>query len=46
MPLPIPRKEEKESEFISRCMNDEVTRREYPDGKQRVAICFSQWRKK
>lgn len=46
MPLPIPHKGELESKFIGRCMNDEVARREFPDHQQRIAVCFSQWRKK
>jgi len=49
MPLPIPRggdNPEKESEFIGRCMDDDIMRKEYPDSKQRIAVCYSQWRRK
>ncbi len=45
MPLPSPRKGEKQSDFISRCMSDPLMKREYTDIKQRVAICHNQWRK-
>jgi len=41
MPLPTRRKGEKKQAFISRCMGDPVTNREFPDQKQRAAICHS-----
>lgn len=44
MPLPIPTAEEKEKDFIGRCMGDGVMNKEYPDGKQRTAVCYSQFR--
>src|SRR3972149_446936 len=44
MPMPEPRTEEKEANFIVRCMGDEVMVGEYPDEKQRVAVCNIQWR--
>jgi len=43
MPIPRPYKNEKQDEFISRCMADEVMVKEYQDGKQRFAICQTQW---
>jgi len=46
MPIPKPRENEKESEFIGRCMGDEVMNRDYPDSKQRVAVCYNSWREK
>lgn len=46
MPIPKPRKAEKQSKFMSRCMSDKITKKEFPDNKQRVAVCFSSWRKK
>jgi len=45
MPLPLPKKNEKQKAFVARCMNDSITKKEHPDTKQRVAVCFSQWRK-
>lgn len=45
-PIPTPRKEEKEDEFIGRCMIDDIMQKEYPDSKQRTAVCYSSWKKK
>jgi len=42
MPIPKPRKDEKDNHFISRCMSDSVMKKEYPDQKQRSAICINQ----
>jgi len=44
MPLPKPRKGEKQDDFIDRCMGDEVMNKEYPDAPQRAAVCHRQWR--
>lgn len=44
MPIPSPHSKEKQSEFISRCAGDSVMNKEYPDSKQRVAVCYSQWK--
>lgn len=44
MPIPKPRKDEKQDAFIGRCMGDDVMRSEYKDQKQRAAICYGQWR--
>lgn len=46
MPLPSPQKDEDQSKFISRCAGDETMNKDYPDTKQRVAICYSQWKNK
>jgi HK97 family phage prohead protease len=46
MPIPKPTKDEKQDDFISRCMGDDVMVKDYPDEKQRAAICYSQWDKK
>ena len=43
MPLPKPRKKEDKNEFISRCMSDDIMRKEYKDNKQRVAVCLTQF---
>ena len=45
MPIPVPRKGEKESVFISRCLSDDIMNKEYPDQSQRTAICYTSWRK-
>jgi hypothetical protein len=46
MPLPKPKKKEKEDTFIQRCMRNETMKKEYKDNKQRIAVCYSQWRNK
>ena len=46
MPLPKPKEEETENEFIGRCMADETMQNEYPDQKQRAGVCYSIFRKK
>ena len=42
MPLPKPRKDEKQKAFITRCMGNDLMNAEYPDQEQRSAICHSQ----
>jgi hypothetical protein len=44
MPIPQKRKKEDRQNFISRCMSDEVMKKDYPDTKQRIAVCLSQTR--
>lgn len=44
MPLPKPRKNENENNFVERCMGDPKMVQEYPDSKQRVAVCHTQWK--
>ena len=44
MPLPNPKKNEKQGNFISRCAGDETMNKDFPDNKQRVAVCYSQWK--
>lgn len=48
MPLPTPTKKERSDKpaFIERCMGDKNTVKEFPDVKQRRAVCESQWDKK
>jgi hypothetical protein len=46
MPIPSKKTDEDKQKFVSRCMGDEVMKKEYPDTKQRVAICLGQSRKK
>lgn len=43
MPIPKPKPEENESEFVSRCMRSLNT--DYPDEKQRAAICYDAYKK-
>lgn len=45
MPLPNPKKGENQEDFVSRCMGDEVMNKEFPDQKQRSAVCYSRFKK-
>jgi hypothetical protein len=45
MPMPVPADDENRDDFVSRCMSDDVMRREYPAERQRYAVCLTQWTK-
>ena len=45
MPLVKPKNKEKKSEFVSRCIGDTQSGKDFPDQKQRIAVCYSQWDK-
>jgi len=45
MPIPKPNKGETETKFRGRCMGDSTMSKEYPESKQRLAICMGSWRK-
>lgn len=45
MPLPSPQKNEEQKPFVSRCVGNDSVVKEFPDQQQRIAVCFSQWRK-
>lgn len=44
MPIPKPRAGESQQDFISRCMGDSVMNSDYPDQKQRAAVCYNSWK--
>ena len=44
MPIPQPHADEAESEFVARCAGDKVMNTDFPDRKQRVAVCYQTWR--
>jgi len=44
MPLPKPKPNEEREAFLERCMANPTMNREYPDNKQRYAVCNTQWR--
>ena len=46
MPIPSRRKDEDRQKFVSRCMGDEVMKKDYPNTQQRIAICLGQTKKK
>lgn len=43
MPLPEPKDNEEKQEFTERCMSNDVMKREFPENKQRYAVCMKQW---
>lgn len=43
MPLPKPKNNERKSEFINRCMESLKDKGEFPDSKQRLAVCYNQF---
>jgi hypothetical protein len=45
MPLPKPKPKEDQATFIGHCMGSSVMEREFPNNKQRLAVCYSQYRK-
>jgi hypothetical protein len=44
MPMPKPKEGETQDEFMARCMADDVMVEEYPDEKQRYAVCLTQFK--
>jgi hypothetical protein len=46
MPIPKRKQNEDKNVYVSRCMSNETMKKEYPDSKQRVAICLGQTRTK
>lgn len=45
MPIPKRNQNEDKQKYVSRCMGNETMKKDYPDTKQRVAICLGQTRK-
>jgi hypothetical protein len=45
MPIPSRKQNEDNNVFVSRCMGSETMKKDYPDEKQRVAICLGQIKK-
>lgn len=45
MPIPSKKPDEDNKKFISRCMDEEFMKKDYPDSKQRVAVCLDQIKK-
>lgn len=43
MPIPKPKPNETESDFIGRCMSNPTMVSEYPDEDQRAGVCYGQW---
>lgn len=45
MPLPLPEEGELQKDFIARCMSNTIMKKEFPKQEQRLAVCYSQFRK-
>lgn len=45
MPLPTPHSDQSEKDFISACMSSDVIQNDFKTQKQRLAVCYSQWRR-
>jgi len=43
MPIPKPREDEKQDDYISRCMSDDIMIKDFPDTDQRSAVCYDKW---
>ncbi len=41
--MPKPKKNEKKSDYIARCIVDEKMKKKFPEKEQRIAVCFSLW---
>lgn len=46
MPLPTPKKGERQDVFMSRCMRSKIIQKDFKSQKQQLAVCFSQLREK
>jgi hypothetical protein len=46
MPLPKPKDDETQKQWIDRCMSNEAMKKEFPDNDQRLAVCYEKWRDK
>ena len=46
MPLPEPKKTEDENEFVSRFVDDEKAKDEFPDKDQRLAVAYEKFNRK
>lgn len=42
--MPLVKPKEKESEYVSRCVNSPEMKKEFPNIKQRVAVCHSKYK--
>lgn len=43
MPIPKPKAKESHDKFMERCMGNDAMVKEFPDEKQRYAVCQKQW---
>jgi hypothetical protein len=45
MPLPHPSGKESKEAFIQKCAGDSVMNKEFPNQKNKLAVCFSIWQR-
>lgn len=45
MPLPMPKKNQDHDKWIDSCMSSDLMNKEFPDNRQRYAVCESQWKR-
>jgi len=46
MPIPQPKKGQSEKDYVSMCMGSKIMLKEFPDKKQRSAVCYNTYRTK
>lgn len=46
MPIPKPKDDESQTDFMDRCMSDSMMNEEYPDHDKHYAICMDAWKEK
>ena len=46
MPLPEPKNNQDKDDFVNECMDNSTMLSEFPDDKQRAAVCYSQFKNK
>ena len=44
MPLPKPKNDETQKEFVARCMGNSTMIKDFKDPNQRVAVCYNRWK--
>jgi len=44
MPMPKPKKGEKQNDFVARFMSNDTMKKDFPDNDQRLAVAISQWK--
>jgi hypothetical protein len=44
MPLPKPEKSENRYQFMHRCINNVIVKRDFEDPEQRIAVCSNIWK--
>ena len=45
MPLRTPKQGEKQTDFMARCVNSAVIKKEFKNKQQQIAVCYKQYNK-